>query len=76
MPSHVFKHRAAAAQFGELPDEPRERVPIRRFETNRDIDFNADSWREAGQGAVFSIQRYSLASGEILGREFALSEAF
>src|SRR5256885_469734 len=57
--SGIFNYRAAAVQFCELSDEPRQSILIGRLITNGHIHFNANSWSEARQGASSSIQRYS-----------------
>ena len=56
---------AAATQFGEFFDEPGQSVLIGRLVTNRDVNLNANLWREAGQGASFSIRKYSSTGGGI-----------
>ena len=50
-------------QFREFFDEPGQRVLIGGLVANRDVNLNANLWREAGQGASFSIQKYSSAGG-------------
>ena len=61
--ANVLVNGAAAAQFGEFFDEPGQRILIGGLVANRDVNFNANLWREAGQGASFSIQKYSSAGG-------------
>src|SRR5438128_1651066 len=60
----VFVDGAAAAEFGEFFDEPGQRVLIGGLVANRDVNLNANLWREAGQGASFSIQKYSSSGDE------------
>ena|SRR5438128_2018498 len=61
----ILMNGATAAQFGEFFDEPGQRVLVGGLVANRDVNFNANLWREAGQGASFSIQKYSSSGGGI-----------
>src|SRR5258708_36681926 len=55
--ANVFQNCATTSKFGELSDNPGQRVLISGFVTYRNVDFNADSWNEARQVAVSSIRR-------------------
>jgi hypothetical protein len=74
--SDVVIDGAATAQFSKSFDEPGQRTLISGLEANRDLNFNANLWREAGQGASFSIQKYSSTGDEIRPLKHPLSPVF
>src|SRR5439155_7356474 len=63
--ANILVDGATAPQFSEFFDEPGQRVLVGGLVTNRDINFNANLWCEAGQGASFSIQICSSNAGGI-----------
>src|SRR5712692_5751478 len=73
--ANILVDGATAAQFGEFFDEPGERVLIGGLVANRDVNFNANLWREAGQGASFSIPKYSSIDDGIQRLRLPLSPA-
>lgn len=63
IPAPILDHRTSTAQLGELFNDPRQCVLIGIFVTNRQVHFNANSWSEARQGALSSIQLSSFLTG-------------